>query len=114
MFFRFFDFLSGWEKAVAKVVPEKLIDVSKQFIRGSKGLLGDMRDFIWIYNLLSSTSSYKKACKTLTARQLSLYLRLPREMIRVAPFIVVSALPMAQHVTFPVALMFPKVGGKWI
>ena len=46
---------------------------------------------------------------TLSAKQLGLYLSLPAELRRVGPVLVVSALPMAQNVVFPLALMFPKI-----
>jgi hypothetical protein len=39
---------------------------------------------------------------------LQLYLNLPSDLIRTAPVLLISALPFAQNVVFPVALMFPK------
>ena len=38
-----------------------------------------------------------------------LYLNLPSDLIRTSPVLLISALPFAQNVVFPVALMFPKL-----
>ncbi len=61
-----------------------------------------------MYSVLSETNDWNKACTTLSRRQLELYMTLPTDLKRVAPVLVVSALPMAQNVVFPLALMFPK------
>ncbi len=77
-------------------------------MNGTKFLLGDMKEFSWVYNVLSETSDWEKACKSLSRRQLELYMTLPVDLLRVMPVLTVSALPMAQNVVFPLALMYPK------
>jgi hypothetical protein len=108
IFFRFLDYLINYEKLVAAIVPKKLVEMSKVFIRGTKRIVLDMRDFAWVYKVLSNTRDWQKAASTLSRRQLELYLNLPDELYRVAPVLVISAFPLMQNVAFPVALMYPK------
>ncbi len=67
-----------------------------------------MKSFSWVYHVLSETRDWEKACGTLSRRQLELYQTLPQDLLRVVPVLTVSALPMAQNVVFPLALMYPK------
>ncbi len=81
---------------------------SRLFKDGTKLLLKDMTEFSWVYSVLSQTQDWDKACRTLSRRQLELYMTHPDELKRVMPVLAVSALPMAQNVVFPLALMYPK------
>ena len=108
-FFRLLNYLPGYEKAVSKIaVPDKFLQISRLFIRGVKLIFQEMKSFSWVYNVLSGTRDPERAAKTMTRRQLEIYDTLPRDLVRVGPVIVLSALPLAQYVVFPVALLFPQ------
>ena len=107
-FFSFLDYLANYEKIIEAIVPKKLIEASRVMINGTKLIVADMREFAWAYKVLSTTSDWQNAARTLTRRHLELYMSLPSELFRVAPILVVSAFPLMQNVAFPLALMFPK------
>ena len=54
------------------------------------------------------TNSKRTCSQDESTLNLQLYLNLPSDLIRTAPVLLISALPFAQNVVFPVALMFPK------
>ena len=109
LFERLFDYLSKYEVVLQKVLPTIAYKAYKTFSEGSKKLFKDMAEWANVYGTLSATSDYQTMTATLTSKQLQLYLSLPAELRRVGPVLVVSALPMAQNVVFPLALMFPKL-----
>ena len=108
LFERFFEYLKGYEAILEKLLPKVAIKFYKTFSNGAKLLFRDMNDFLWVYHVLSSTTNWENACKSLSRKQLELYLTLPAELRRVAPVLAISAFPMAQNVIFPLALWAPK------
>ena len=108
LFGKFFDYIKGYELILEKLLPEVALRYYKIFSNGTKSLFTDMKEFIYLYRVLSSTSDWEKGCQTMTRKQLELYLTLPAELLRVAPVLIISAFPMAQNVAFPLALWAPK------
>ena len=109
IFGSFLDFIKYYPvKVLDKVLPDKAVKAYRTFLTGSKSLFRETRDFAEIYHVLSETRDWRKACASLTRSQLELYRRLPSELMRVAPVLAVSALPMAQNVVFPLALWHPR------
>ena len=108
LFGKFFDYMKGYEVILEKLLPDVAFKFYKIFSNGTKLLFKDMKEFIWIHHILSSTSNWEQSCKTMTRKQLELYLALPSELIRVAPVLAISAFPMAQNLVFPLALWAPK------
>ena len=109
LFERLFDYLSKYEVVLQKVLPTIAYKAYKTFSEGSKKLFKDMAEWANVYGTLAASPDYQTMAATLTSKQLQLYLSLPAELRRVGPVLVVSALPMAQNVVFPLALMFPKI-----
>jgi len=109
LFQRLFEYIAGYETVLQKMLPNKAFKAYKTFSSGSKSLFRDMTSFASVYGTLSASRNYQAMAATLSAKQLGLYLSLPAELRRVGPVLVVSALPMAQNVVFPLALMFPKI-----
>ena len=109
LFYRFFAYLADYGTTVLdKVLPSKFREATRLFLSGSRALFLDMREFIGVYNVLSATSDWDKACRTLTRRQLMLYRTLPDELYSVAPVLLLSAFPLMQNVVFPLAMLYPK------
>jgi hypothetical protein len=69
-FQRFFDYLSGYEAVLKKVLPASAVRIFELFSRGTRLLFADMKEFAETNHILSSTSSWEKACKTLSREQL--------------------------------------------
>ena len=108
LFEKFLNYIQGYEVILQKLLPEVAFKFYKVFSNGTKLLFKDMKEFFWVFHVLSATSNWEKACKSMSRKQLELYLTLPAELLRVAPVLVLSAFPMAQNVVFPLALWAPK------
>ena len=110
---KFFQRMLGYletygDKVLANVLPKVAYDAVKTFSKGTKLLLEDMKVYNWSNHVLSNTRDWQRACKSLSRRQLEVYMHLPGELLRVAPVLVVSAFPFAQNVVFPLAMMYPN------
>lgn len=109
LFERMFNYVETYsDKVLSKVLPDKAMKAVRTFSRGTKLLFADMKEYTWVNHVLTSTHDWKKACRTLSRKQLETYLYLPPELLKVAPVLILSAFPFAQNVVFPVALMYPK------
>jgi len=70
-----------------------------------------MKDFakdLLEYFRISGELALGKTVRELSYNELLIYFQLPRDLIKVGPFIIISAAPFANYVTFPVAYMFPR------
>jgi LETM1-like protein len=63
---------------------------------------------IFIYSFRVVKWINKRGTDGLTRHELELHFQMPRDMIRVAPVLVLSALPFANYVVFPMAYIFPR------
>lgn len=45
----------------------------------------------------------------LTYKQLLLYKQIPRDIAKMSPFLIISLLPLAQYVTLPLAMSYPRL-----
>ena len=70
VFQRFFDYLSGYEKVLKSVLPASAVKIIELFSGGTKLLFADMKEFAWTNHVLTSTTNWEKACKTLARHQL--------------------------------------------
>ena len=65
IFFRFLKYLTNYELLLEKVLPKKAFEMSKLFVNGSKLIIKDMKDYAYIYSILSETSDWKKGWQSL-------------------------------------------------
>ena len=70
LFQRFFDYISGYESVLKKVLPASAVRIFELFSKGTKSLFADMKDFAGTNHVLTATTNWEKACKTLTRHQL--------------------------------------------
>jgi len=102
IFDKFFGYLKSYGDVLKKAFPDTLVKTYRVFSNGSSSLLRDMKIYRRVNSLeLTSTTSVSRS-------DLEVYTNLPRELVRVAPVLLVSALPFAQNIVFPLALMFPR------
>lgn len=47
--------------------------------------------------------------RALTRKEIELYFQMPKDMMRVAPVLLLSTLPFANYVIFPLAYMYPRL-----
>ena len=70
------------DKVLANVLPQVAYNAVKTFSKGTKLLLADMKMYSWSNHVLSNTRDWQKGCRSLTRRQLEVYLNLPGELLR--------------------------------
>lgn len=74
--------------------------VYRVFSAGVKDFYWDMKKFIKIYNIVNSSH---KGIDALTRKEMEMYQQMPKDIMRIAPVLLISALPFANYVVFPVA-----------
>lgn len=107
VFNRFYAFLKTYSTVLQTYFPDKLVQTYNVFYNGSKALFNDMKTYSRIRRLLFRSSNTNRVFEQLTRAEMELFLSLPQDLVRVAPVMAVSALPLAQHFVFPIALVFP-------
>uniref|UniRef100_A0A1B6FDL0 Letm1 RBD domain-containing protein n=1 Tax=Cuerna arida TaxID=1464854 RepID=A0A1B6FDL0_9HEMI len=79
--------------------------VYRVFTIGIKDFYSDLKVFLALFHKVNLTS---KGLETLTRKELEIYHQMPRDMIKIAPVLLLSALPFVNYVMFPLAYMFPR------
>ncbi|XP_013107591.1 LETM1 domain-containing protein 1 [Stomoxys calcitrans] len=104
MFTRFFDYVKNYDKVLEKNFPSAM-KVYRVFFDGVKEFFADMKRFLKVARIVNSSS---KGLKTLNRQELELYMQMPRDMIKVAPALILSSLPMVGYAIFPLVVMYPR------
>jgi LETM1-like protein len=66
-----------------------------------------MKKYLKIARIVNYTSA--KGMRALTRKEIELYHQLPKDMKTVAPVLLLSALPFANYVIFPLAYLYPRL-----
>lgn len=74
--------------------------VYRIFVVGVKDFYQDMKKFMKITRIANTST---QGLRALTRKELELYYQMPKDMSKVAPVIIISALPFANYVIFPLA-----------
>lgn len=99
VFTRFMDYVKNYERAVEKKYP-RAFKTYRVYMDGVASFYRDMVDYVKISTkLLGAPENLEK----LTRHELEVYYQLPRDMRKVGPLLVVSAIPFAQYITMPIA-----------
>jgi LETM1-like protein len=72
---------------------------------GVKDFYFDMKKYFKINAIINSN---EKGIQALTRKEMEMYQQIPRDMMKVAPVLLISALPFANYVVFPLAYMYPR------
>ena len=105
VFTRYFDYVKNYDKLLEKKFPTAM-HVYRVFLVGVKELFSDMKKYIKVTKLVY-TNGYD--LRKLTRQEVELYYQMPRDMKRVAPVLILSSLPFANYVIFPLAYMYPRL-----
>lgn len=103
VFTRYFDYVRGYDKLLEKNFPSAM-KVYRVFFEGVKEFFADMKRYLKITRIVSF-----KGIKSLNRQELELYMKMPRDMFKMAPTLIFSALPMVGYAVFPLAFMYPRV-----
>ncbi|CAB3389104.1 Hypothetical predicted protein [Cloeon dipterum] len=77
--------------------------VYRVFVVGIKDFYEDLKHFIRVARWIN-----RNGRDGLARNELELHFQMPKDMVRVAPVLLISALPFANYVIFPLAYMFPR------
>lgn len=96
-FTRFFTYISNYDKILEKRFPAAM-HVYRVFMVGVKDFYGDMKKYFKVNAIVSD-----KGIRALTRKEMELFKQMPKDMMKVAPVLLISALPFANYVIFPLA-----------
>lgn len=101
---RFMDYMSNYDSVLAKRFPAAA-KVYRVFMVGVKEFYAAMKQFLKVTRIANNSANGLRA---LTRKELELYYQMPKDMVKVAPVLLISALPFANYVIFPLAYMYPR------
>ncbi|XP_034254225.1 LETM1 domain-containing protein 1 isoform X2 [Thrips palmi] len=101
---RYMEYLNSYIKILDKKFPAAM-NVYRIFMLGTKELLRDMRVY---FRLLTNVTWDVQVLRQLSRKELELYQSMPKDMLKILPFLVLSSLPFANYVMFPVAYKYPR------
>ncbi|XP_054275647.1 LETM1 domain-containing protein 1 [Macrosteles quadrilineatus] len=101
---RYMQYVQQYADVLEKRFPTA-IRVYRVFTIGVKDFYGDLKVFLALFHKVNLTS---KGLEALTRRELEIYHKMPKDMVRIAPVLLLSALPFANYVIFPLAYYFPR------
>lgn len=81
------------------------MNVYRTFVIGMRDLYRDMKQYVKVYKIANTSTLHLRA---LTRKELELYYQMPKDMKKVSPVFIISALPFANYVIFPLAYMYPR------
>lgn len=103
IFSKFLKYVQGYELILEKNFP-RAFKVYQIFSIGIKEFYQDIKLFASVVVQLRQGKIFQQ----LTRREIEKYHAMPGEILRVAPVLLISALPFANYVIFPIAYVFPK------
>lgn len=101
---KYIDYVKNYEKVLETKFPSAM-NVYRTFVIGMKDLYRDMKQYVKVYKIANTSTLHLRA---LTRKELELYFQMPKDMKKVAPVFLISALPLANYVIFPLAYMYPR------
>lgn len=75
------------------------------FMSGVKDFYADLKQFVSVVRILHSAEN---GFKNLTRREIELYHQMPKDIMKVAPILLIAALPFTNYIVLPLIYMFPK------
>lgn len=105
VFTRFFDYVQNYDKILEKKFPSA-VSIYRVFLVGVKDFYSDMKTFLKVTRIQNGSALGLRA---LTRKEIELYFQMPKDMIKVAPVLLLSTLPFANYVIFPLAYMYPRL-----
>lgn len=105
-FLRLMDYMAkyNFDKVLEKRFPAA-IRVYRMFMDGAKDFYYDMKKFLKITKIANHS---EVGLRALTRSELELYYQMPRDMMKVGPVLLASALPFTNYAILPILYMFPR------
>lgn len=97
LFTQFFDRVKNYDKILEAKFPSA-VKMYRTFFDGIRDFIVDMKRFTLVTRVISN-----KGIKSLNRRELELYLQIQNDMIKIAPVLLFSALPLVGYMILPLA-----------
>lgn len=101
---RYLQYIKSSNKIIEQRFPTA-IRTYRVFKDGLKEFYSDLKQFVRIVRLLNTPGN---SLKNLTRKEIELYYQMPKDMIKVAPILILSALPLTNYFVFPLIYLFPR------
>lgn len=101
----YMNYMQKYEKKLEKRFPSAM-HIYRIFSDGIKSFYRDLKTFFRVRYILLGN---EEELNVLTRREIELYHQMPKDMLKVAPVILLSALPFANYVVFPVAYVISLI-----
>lgn len=105
IFSSYYNFVKNYETKVELKFPAAF-QIYRVVKIGLQDLFIDMKEYV---RVLRKINAHDKNLECLTRKELELYIQMPQDMLRVAPVLIISTLPFTNYITFPLALLFPRL-----
>lgn len=102
-FFRYVDYVKNYDKVLEKKFP-KSMHVYRVFSHGTKEFYQDLKLYLRVRKKSRLTGVH-----SLTRNELQLTFTLPRDLVKISPVLLLSAVPFTNYVIFPLAFYFPHI-----
>jgi hypothetical protein len=99
---KYADYVRNYEKVLEVRFP-RAMKVYRIFSVGVKEFYHDTKELIRVIGLARMAKKTGAGVESLKLKEIIHLYRMPREMLRVAPVLLISALPFANYIVFPVA-----------
>ncbi|XP_044752239.1 LETM1 domain-containing protein 1 [Coccinella septempunctata] len=101
---RYILYLKDYEKHIEKRFPNA-VGLYRSFKEGTKNFIRDVKLY---YSIVRAINKKQKILRDFTRKEIELYDQLPRDMLKLTPILIFSALPFTNYVIFPLIYFFPK------
>lgn len=101
--FRYIDYVKNYDKILEKNFPRAL-RVYRVFSSGTREFYKDLKQYMKVRK-----KQRLYGPKSLTSAELQLAYTMPKDLIKISPILLVSAIPFTNYVIFPLAFYFPHL-----
>lgn len=96
--------MKDYEKHIEKRFPNA-VGLYRSFMEGTRNFIRDVKLY---YSIVRAINKKQKILSDFTRKEIELYDQLPRDMLKLTPILLFSALPFTNYVIFPLIYFFPK------
>ncbi|XP_013179075.1 PREDICTED: LETM1 domain-containing protein 1 [Papilio xuthus] len=100
---RYINYVKNYKKLLQDRFPTA-IHMYRVFSIGIKDFLSDLKTYISLRLKITKDQGFSN----MTREEIELFVKMPSDMWRIAPVLILSALPFGNYIIFPLALMKPK------
>ncbi|XP_012269064.2 LETM1 domain-containing protein 1 isoform X1 [Athalia rosae] len=102
-FSKYMDYIRDLQKRLEKSFP-KTMHVYRVFSIGTKDFYNDLKQYFAVKKKKSIVGIDK-----LSTQELQLLYQMPKDIMKLTPFLLTAALPFANYVVFPIGYYFPRI-----